>query len=97
MSAVSRSTWYEPASGSTASVTPLSNPITCCVRSASVAAASVGSASASSNPLVWSDWVPPNTAASAWSVTRGTLTSGCWACSVDPAVWVWNRSIWALG
>ena len=32
--------------------------MTCWVRSASVAAASVGSASASSNPLVWSDWVP---------------------------------------
>ncbi len=97
MSAVSFSTWYEPASGSTASVTPLSKPITCCVRKASVAAASVGSARASSKPLVCSDCVPPSTAASACSVTRGTLTWGCCACSVLPAVWVWNRSICALG
>ncbi len=67
------------------------------MRSANVAAASVGSASASSNPFVWSDCVPPRTAASAWSVTRGTLTSGCWAASVEPAVWVWNRSIIAFG
>ena len=37
----------------------------CCVRSAMRAASSVGSASASSRPLVCSDCVPPSTAASA--------------------------------
>ncbi len=41
--------------------------------------------------LVCSDWVPPSTAASAWSATRTTLFSGCWAVSVEPAVWVWKR------
>ena len=37
--------------------------------------------------------MPPITAANAWSETRTTLLSGCWAVSVDPPVWVWNRSI----
>ena len=45
----------------------------CCVRSASVAASSVGSASASSSELVCSDCVPPSTAASACSAVRTTL------------------------
>ena len=40
-----------------------------------------------------SDWVPPSTAASAWTVTRARLTSGCCAVSCTPAVWVWKRSI----
>ena len=66
--------------------------MTCCVRSASSAELSVGSASASSIALVCSDWVPPATAAIAWIATRTTLVSGCWAVSVDPAVWVWKRS-----
>ncbi len=35
--------------------------------------------------------MPPRTAARACSATRTTLTSGCWAVSVDPAVWVWKR------
>ena len=52
----------------------------------------MGSPSASSRELVCSDWVPPHTAASAWMATRTTLTSGCWAVSVEPAVWVWKRS-----
>jgi hypothetical protein len=43
------------------------------------------------------DWVPPSTAASACIATRTMLTSGCWAVSVTPAVWVWKRSMQALG
>ena len=31
-----------------------------------------------------------------WMATRTTLFSGCWAVRVLPAVWVWNRSIWAV-
>src|SRR3990170_7137520 len=58
---------------------------------------SVGSESASSRELVCRDCVPPSTAASAWTVTRTTLLSGCWAVSDDPAVWVWNRSIQERG
>ena len=58
----------------------------CCVRSASRADSSVGSDSASSLPLVCSDCAPPSTAASACMETRTTLTSGCCAVSVDPAV-----------
>ena len=33
----------------------------------------------------------------AWTVVRTMLLSGCWAVRVEPAVWVWNRSIWLLG
>ena len=75
------------------SATPDSLAMICCVRSAMRADSSVGSPSASSRELVCRDWVPPSTAASAWSVTRTTLLSGCCAVSIDPAVWVWNRSI----
>ena len=57
----------------------------------------VGSAIASSKELVCSDWVPPSTAASACRVTRTRLTSGCWAVSCTPAVWVWKRSISDFG
>ena len=64
----------------------------CWVRSASVALSSVGSPSASSKLLVWSDCVPPSTAATACSATRTTLLSGCSGCSVMPAVCVWNRN-----
>jgi hypothetical protein len=49
MSSVSFSTKYDPPSGSTTFVTPLSCAMICCVRSASVAASAVGSASASSS------------------------------------------------
>ena len=62
------------------------------MRSASVAASSVGSASASSREFVWSDCVPPRTAASAWMATRTTLLYGCCAVSDTPAVCVWKRS-----
>ena len=48
----------------------------------------VGKAIASSYELVWSDCVPPSTAANAWIVTRTTLLSGCWAVSVTPPVCV---------
>ena len=64
----------------------------CCVRSAIFAARSVGRASASSKPLVCSDWVPPQTAAKPCSATRTMLFSGCCAVSVTPPVWVWKRS-----
>ena len=69
----------------------------CCVRSAIRAASSVGSASASSRPLVWSDCVPPMTAAIACTATRTMLLSGCCAVSVLPAVCVWKRSCCARG
>ncbi len=59
--------------------------------------ASVGRDSASSRELVWSDWVPPRTAESAWIVTRTMLLSGCCAVRDDPAVCVWNRSIQERG
>ena len=36
--------------------------------------------------------VPPSTPASASMATRAMLTSGCWAVSDTPAVWVWKRS-----
>ena len=64
----------------------------CWVRSAILAARSVGSASASSKPLVCSDCVPPQTAANPWRATRTMLFSGCCAVSVTPPVWVWKRS-----
>ncbi len=65
----------------------------CWVRSAILAARSVGSPSASSKPLVCRLWVPPSAAARACTVTRTMLFSGCWAVSVEPPVWVWKRSI----
>src|SRR5262249_6184094 len=37
------------------------------------------------------DGVLPGAAESACSATRTTLTSGCWAVSVEPAVCVWKR------
>jgi hypothetical protein len=61
------------------------------VRSAIRAACSVGSASASSKEFVCSDCVPPSTAAIASSAVRTMFTSGCWAVSETPAVWVWKR------
>ena len=60
-------------------------------------ASSVGSASASSKEFVWSDCVPPRTAASASSVVRTMLFRGCWAVSVAPPVCVWKRSIEDFG
>jgi len=56
--------------------TPLSWPMICCVRRATVTAFSEGRASASSMELVCSDCVPPMTAASAWMATRTMLFSG---------------------
>ncbi len=67
------------------------------MRSAICAECSVGSASASSKPFVWSDCAPPQTAESAWIATRTTLFSGCWAVSVEPPVWAWKRSACAFG
>ena len=57
----------------------------------------VGRPSASSSALVCSDCVPPRTAASAWTVVRTTLTSGCWAVRVDPPVWTWKRIAMLFG
>ena len=48
MRSVSASTKYDPPSGSIVLVTPVSWAITCCVRSATCTASSLGSASASS-------------------------------------------------
>ncbi len=62
------------------------------MRSAIVAACSVGSASASSNEFVCSDCAPPHTAESAWIATRTMLFSGCCAVSVEPPVCAWKRS-----
>ena len=76
---------------------PTRSAMICCVRSAMRAASSVGSASASSRPLVCSDCVPPSTAASACIATRTMLLSGCCAVSVLPAVCVWKRSCCARG
>ena len=56
------------------------------------AAFSVGSAIASSIELVCRLWVPPSTPANASMAVRTMLTSGCWAVSDTPAVWVWKRS-----
>ncbi len=66
--------------------------MTCCVRRASFALSSVGSARTSSRALVWSDCVPPSTAARASIAVRTTLFIGCWAVRETPAVCVWNRS-----
>ena len=79
------------------SATPDSNASTCCVRSAIRTACSLGSASASSIEFVCSDWQPPRMAASACTVTRTMLFSGCWAVSMLPAVWAWKRSICERG
>ena len=49
--------------GSAVRATPDSWAKICCVRNAMRADVSVGSASASSNPFVCSDWVPPSTEA----------------------------------
>ena len=68
----------------------------CWVRSAIVAACSLGRARASSKLFVCSDCAPPQTAASAWIATRTTLFSGCCAVSVQPPVCAWNRSAWAF-
>ena len=78
-------------------MTSVSYASTCWVRSASRADFWVGSAIASSKELVCSDWVPPSTAARACTVTRTRFTSGCWAVSCTPAVWVWKRSIADFG
>ena len=78
------------------SVVPASCMRICCVRSAIVAACSLGSASASSKLFVCSDWAPPQTAESACTATRTMLFSGCCAVSVEPPVWAWKRSACAF-
>jgi hypothetical protein len=91
-SSVIHSTNGAPPSGSATWTTPVSCATTCCVRRARRTAFSVGRASASSKLSVCSDCVPPRTPASASIATRAMLTSGCWAVSDTPAVWVWKRS-----
>ena len=92
-SSVSDSTNHEPPSGSATLATPVSEAITCWVRRAMRAALSVGRASTSSIELVCRLCVPPSTPASASMAVRTMLSSGCWAVSDTPAVWVWNRSV----
>ena len=60
--------------------------------SAMRAALSVGRASTSSIEFVCRLWVPPRTPARASIAVRTMFTSGCWAVSETPAVWVWKRS-----
>ena len=48
-------------------------------------------------PLVCRDWYLRGTAASVWIVTLDILFNGCCAVRVLPPVWVWKRSIIALG
>lgn len=67
------------------------------MRRARRALLSVGSAMASSKELVCRDCVPPRTAPRPCTATRTRFTSGCWAVSCTPAVWVWKRSISDLG
>ena len=64
-----------------------------CVLRAMRAEKSVGSAIASSNELVCSDCVPPNTAAIASIVVRTTLLYGSCSVSDQPEVWQCVRSI----
>ena len=52
----------------------------------------VGSASASSNELVCSDWVPPSTAAIASIVVRMMLLCGSCSVRLTPEVWQCVRS-----
>ncbi len=85
-SSVSASTAYEPASGSTVSVSPDSKATTCWVRSANVAAASVGTPSASSYADTCSVCTPESAATVASIEARTMLLSGCCAANVDPAV-----------
>ncbi len=56
-----------------------------------------GRASASSKELVWSDWVPPSTPASASMVVRTMLLCGSCSVSDTPEVWQWVRSASELG
>lgn len=86
----------EPPSGSATLATPVSSISTCWVRRAISAACSLGRARVSSSALVCRELVPPSTAASASTAVRTTLLYGCCAVSETPAVWVWNRSHWAL-
>src|SRR2546426_358716 len=90
-SSVRASRKYEPPNGSAVFATPLSWARICWVLRAIRAAFSFGTWYASSYAFVWSDCVPPSTAASAWIVVRTMLISGCCAVRLTPAVWVWKR------
>ena len=63
-----------------------------CVLRAIRAEKSVGSASASSRALVWSDWVWPWVAAIASTAVRTTLLKTSCAASDQPEVWQWALS-----
>ena len=97
MSWVSFSIRYEPAQGSTTLQMCVSSWMMIWVLRAIRAEKSDGSAMASSNELVCSDWVPPNTAAMASIVVRTTLLYGSCSVSDQPEVWQWVRSIIDLG
>mmetsp|Transcript_26728 Transcript_26728/g.64474 ORF Transcript_26728/g.64474 Transcript_26728/m.64474 type:complete len:400 (+) Transcript_26728:526-1725(+) len=86
-SSVSRSIMYEPPHGSTVAWICVSFARMSCVFRASDAEKSVGSPIASSNELVWSDCVPPITAAIASTVVRMMLLYGSCSCSDQPDVW----------
>ncbi len=83
---------YEPAQGSMTLVMCVSSCSSTCVLRAMRAEKSVGSATASSNELVCSDCVPPNTAAIASIVVRTTLLCGSCSVSDHPDVWQCVRS-----
>ena len=74
-------------------VVPDSRASTSCVLRAMWAEKSVGSASASSSALVWSDCVPPAVAAIASIIVRATLLKTSCAVSDQPEVWQCVRSI----
>src|SRR5262249_42290663 len=91
MRLVSASTAQLPPRGSTVFVTPLSSPRICWVRSATITACSDGRARVSSSEFVCSDCTPPRIPASACTVTRTMLLSGCCAVRETPAVCAWVR------
>jgi hypothetical protein len=94
---VSDSIMYEPAHGSTTSQTWVSSCTRIWVLRAMRAVCSVGSATASSSAFVWSDCVPPKTAARASTVVRTTLLYGSCSVSDQPDVWQCVRSIMDFG
>jgi len=86
ISSVSDSTKYDSPSGSITSAASVSSRMMCWVSMATLAASSPGARNGSSYASVCSDWVPPSTAASAWSATRETLFFGRARVSSCPSV-----------
>mmetsp|Transcript_6570 Transcript_6570/g.20628 ORF Transcript_6570/g.20628 Transcript_6570/m.20628 type:complete len:393 (-) Transcript_6570:96-1274(-) len=96
-SSVSCSIMCEPPHGSTTAGMPVSSCRMSCVLRAMRELNSVGSATASSNELVCSDWAPPMTAAIASTVVRTTLLYMSCSVSDHPDVCVCVRSSSDLG